>query len=67
MDQIERARVFDAPLATEIVPLEEFRVAEDYHQDYAARNPNQPYIRAVAQPKIEAIQWYREHPDEEVQ
>lgn len=66
MDQIERAGVFDAPLATEVVPLDEFHVAEDYHQDYAARNPEQPYIRAVARPKIEAIQAYKEHRDEQV-
>jgi peptide methionine sulfoxide reductase MsrA len=37
MDQIERAGVFDAPLATELVPLEAFCVAEDYHHDYAAQ------------------------------
>ena len=67
MDQIERAGVFDAPLATELVPLEAFYVAEDYHHDYAARNPDQPYIHAVAQPKIETIQAYKEHQDEEVQ
>jgi peptide-methionine (S)-S-oxide reductase len=67
MDQIERAGVFDAPLATELVPLEAFYVAEDYHHDYAERNPDQPYVRGVAQPKIEAIQAYKEHQDEEVQ
>ena len=67
MDQIERAGLFDAPLATELVPLEGFYVAEDYHHDYAARNPDQPYVRAVARPKIEAIQAYKEHRDEEVQ
>jgi len=33
----------------------------------AARNPNQAYIRAVARPKIEAIQAYKEHQDKEVQ
>ena len=49
------------------MPLEAFHVAEDYHHDYAARNPDQPYIRAVAQPKIETIQAYKEHQDEEVQ
>ena len=67
MDQIERAGVFDSPLATELVPLEAFHVAEDYHHDYAARNPDQPYVRAVAQPKIEAIQAYKEHQHEEAQ
>ena len=67
MDQIERAGVFDTPLATELVRLETFHVAEDYHHGYAARNPDQPYVRAVAQPKIEAIQAYQEHQDEEAQ
>ena len=66
MDQIERAGLFDAPLATELVPLEGFYVAEGYHHDYAARNPDQPYVRAVAQPKIETIQAYQEHRDEEM-
>jgi len=66
MDQIERAGLFDAPLATELVPLEGFYVAEDDHHDYAARNPDQPYVRAVAQPKIETIQAYQEHRDEEM-
>ena len=66
MDQIEREGIFDEPLATELVPLQAFYVAEDDHHDYAARNRHQPYIRAVAQPKIEAIQAYKEHQDEEV-
>jgi peptide-methionine (S)-S-oxide reductase len=53
--QLERARAFDAPIATEIVPLERFFPAEDYHHDYAARNPNQPYIRAVSDPKVKKL------------
>ena len=65
MDQIEREGVFDEPLATELVPLQAFYVAEDDHHDYAARNRHQPYIRAVAQPKIEAIQAYKEHQEKE--
>jgi len=67
MDQIERAGVFDAPLATELVPLEAFFVAEDYHHDYPARNPDQPYVRALVELKIDAIQAYKEHRDEEAQ
>ena len=67
LDQIERSGVFDSPLATELVPLRAFYVAEDYHHDYAARNPDQPYVRAVAQPKIDAIQAYNVHQDEEAQ
>src|SRR5690606_14311725 len=56
MDQIELAGVFDAPLATELVPLDRFYEAEGYHHDYAARNPNQPYIRAVALPKMQKFE-----------
>jgi peptide-methionine (S)-S-oxide reductase len=66
MDQIERAGVFDAPLATELVPLIAFHVAEDYHHDYAARNPSQPYISVVAMPKIEALQEYKAHRGEDL-
>ncbi|WP_225771092.1 peptide-methionine (S)-S-oxide reductase MsrA [Inquilinus sp. Marseille-Q2685] len=53
--QIERDRLFDAPVVTEVVPLEAFYEAEEYHHDYAARNPNQPYIRAVSTPKVEKL------------
>ena len=50
--QIEAAKLFDAPVQTTLEPLEAFYVAEDYHHDYAARNPGQPYIRMVAEPKV---------------
>ena len=50
--QIERDGLFTAPIATTLEPLTEFYEAEDYHQDYAARNPNQPYIVHVSQPKV---------------
>ncbi|MGK9167282.1 peptide-methionine (S)-S-oxide reductase MsrA [Inquilinus limosus] len=53
--QIDRARLFDAPVVTEVVPLEAFYEAEEYHHDYAARNPSQPYIRAVSTPKVEKL------------
>jgi peptide-methionine (S)-S-oxide reductase len=36
-------------------PLEAFYVAEEYHQDYAARNPNQPYIIYIANPKVDKL------------
>jgi peptide-methionine (S)-S-oxide reductase len=44
--------VWDAPIVTEVVPLETFYPAEDYHQDYFERNPLQPYCRAVVAPKV---------------
>jgi peptide-methionine (S)-S-oxide reductase len=53
--QIGRDRLFDTPVVTEVVPLETFYEAEEYHHDYAARNPNQPYIRAVSTPKVEKL------------
>ena len=43
---------YDKPIATEIVPFIKFWVAEDYHQNYEKRNPNQPYIRNVSIPRL---------------
>ncbi|MGH9674174.1 MAG: peptide-methionine (S)-S-oxide reductase MsrA [Bryobacteraceae bacterium] len=51
--QINEARLFPRPIVTTLEPLEEFYPAEDYHQDYAARNPDQPYVMCVAAPKVE--------------
>lgn len=53
--QLNEAHVFDEPIVTTLEPLTQFYVAEDYHQDYAARNPEQPYIAYVAQPKVEKL------------
>ncbi len=56
--QLDRAKVFDRPIVTEVVPLERFYEAEAYHQDYAARNPLNPYILFNARPKVEkAKKW----------
>lgn len=46
---------FESPLVTEILPLEIFYKAEEYHQDYFAKNPNQPYCALVIQPKLDKI------------
>jgi peptide-methionine (S)-S-oxide reductase len=40
------------PIATEIAPLTEFWPAEDYHQDYFAKHPDQGYCSVVIRPKI---------------
>lgn len=50
--ELAREHVFDAPIVTEIVPVEAFHPAEDYHNDYFARNPNQPYCQFVVAPKV---------------
>jgi peptide-methionine (S)-S-oxide reductase len=53
--QLNEARVFASPIATTLEPLEKFYLGEDYHQDYAARNPGQPYIAYVSQPKVDKL------------
>jgi peptide-methionine (S)-S-oxide reductase len=50
--QLQDANAFAAPIATEVVPLAVFHDAEGYHQNYAALHPQQPYIAAVAAPKV---------------
>jgi peptide-methionine (S)-S-oxide reductase len=59
IDQLNKARVFDRPIVTEVVPLEAFFEAETYHQDYAARNPLNPYIVINAQPKVRKLRSYQ--------
>jgi len=59
IDQLNKARVFDAPIVTEVAPLEAFFEAETYHQDYAARNPLNPYIVVNAQPKVRKLRSYQ--------
>ncbi|MFZ9964542.1 MAG: peptide-methionine (S)-S-oxide reductase MsrA [Terrimicrobiaceae bacterium] len=47
---------FRNPIVTEIVDFTEFFPAEEYHQDFSARNPAHPYVRAVIEPKLRKIQ-----------
>lgn len=49
----EAQKKWQDPIATEIAPLKKFYPAEDYHQNYQARNPEQGYVRAVVTPKTE--------------
>jgi len=53
--QLNEAGVFGQPVVTTLEPLEEFFLGEDYHQDYANRNPHQPYITYFAAPKVEKV------------
>ena len=59
IDQLNKAHVFDRPIVTEVVPVEAFYQAETYHQDYAARNPLNPYIVINAQPKVRKLRSYQ--------
>jgi peptide-methionine (S)-S-oxide reductase len=53
--QLNGAGIFASAIVTTLEPLETFYPAEDYHQDYAARNPDQPYIVYIAQPKVDKL------------
>jgi peptide-methionine (S)-S-oxide reductase len=55
IDQLKAAKVFARPIVTEVAPLKAFYQAEEYHQDYAARHPNLPYIFIYDLPKIERL------------
>src|SRR6201994_2298163 len=53
--QLDQLKVFPKPIVTEVTPLKAFYRAEDYHQDYAYYNPNNPYIEVCDRPKIAAL------------
>ncbi len=50
--ELTEAGVWSDPIITEVTPFLEFYPAEDYHQRYFERNPNQPYCRMVVAPKV---------------
>jgi peptide-methionine (S)-S-oxide reductase len=61
IDQLNKAKLFAAPLVTQVVALKGFYPAEEYHQNYLARNPAQPYIVFNDLPKLRALQ--KQFPD----
>ncbi len=54
--QLDKGRVFPRPIVTQVVPLKAFYPAEAYHQDYAARHPDNPYIIYNDAPKVAHLQ-----------
>jgi peptide-methionine (S)-S-oxide reductase len=50
--QLTDVQVFSSPIVTQIVPFSAFYRAEDYHQDYALHNPDNPYIAINDLPKV---------------
>jgi len=49
---LNRKNTFKSPIITQVSPFTTFYKAEDYHQDFEARNPNNPYVRAVSIPRL---------------
>jgi peptide-methionine (S)-S-oxide reductase len=56
IDQLNHAKVFPKPIVTTLEPLEQFFEGEEYHQNFVARNPAQPYVAAVAAPKVKKLE-----------
>ncbi len=52
INQLNQAKVFERPIATQVVGLHRFYKAESYHQDFAVKYPNDPYIVSNDLPKV---------------
>jgi len=52
---LESAKVYSKPIVTQVVPLDEFYPAEEYHQDFLDKNPDYPYIVYWDLPKIRQL------------
>ena len=50
--ELTESRLWPNPIVTEVTKFEKFYMAEDYHQEYFANNPYQPYCMAVVAPKV---------------
>lgn len=50
--EVTAEAIYDRPIVTEVTAFDKFWPAEDYHQEYFANNPNQPYCAAVVAPKV---------------
>jgi peptide-methionine (S)-S-oxide reductase len=56
VQQLDAAQIFPSPIVTQITPLVAFYHGEAYHQDYAIKNPHNPYIQVCDIPKIAALE-----------
>lgn len=50
--ELTQQKIWPTPIVTEVAAFEKFYPAEDYHQEYFARNPNQGYCQFVVAPKV---------------
>jgi len=53
--ELTASKVWADPIVTELLPLEAFYPAEEYHRDYYRRNPNQGYCQVVIAPKVAKV------------
>ena len=49
---LEKNKIFDKKIVTQILPFENFYYAEEYHQNYERLNPYDPYVKNVSTPRI---------------
>ena len=61
IEQLDQEKVYKKKIVTEVTPLKAFYRAEDYHQDYAYYNPDNPYIQVCDRPKTAALE--KQFPD----
>jgi peptide-methionine (S)-S-oxide reductase len=59
--QINDSKIYKNPVVTQVVPFDTFYPAEEYHQNYEKRNPNNGYVRNVSIPRLKRFQ--SKHPD----
>ena len=61
IQKLKDEEVFDGEITTEVSPFTKFWKAEEYHQDFERKNPNQPYVRAVSIPRLNKFK--AKHPE----
>lgn len=54
--ELDAAGIWNEPIVTELVPFSEFFPAEDYHQNFFIKNPNQGYCRLIIRPKLQKLE-----------
>lgn len=61
IELLEKQKVYKKPIVTEVKPIKKFWKAEEYHQDFEKKNPNNPYIKSVSIPRLKAFK--KRYPD----
>ncbi|NBC25175.1 MAG: peptide-methionine (S)-S-oxide reductase MsrA, partial [Bacteroidetes bacterium] len=56
LDDLSSGKTYNRPIVTQVEQLTTFWIAEEYHQDYAQRNPRDRYIQAISIPKVKKVQ-----------